>query len=147
MQKSGCLIAIGIVLLIMRAASAADRVSVQLLEERSVAFPTTRPATPPASSLEDEKPALSVETIIDSNRAFLAECIVDGKTIHLSGTATPASDGACQVNVNFSCGKPSDLEQVQSAILIRPGEQNQIGGFSGGGKSTRVMLEIKHEQK
>jgi hypothetical protein len=143
-----------LVLLCTALASAGDRVRVQLLQGPGIAFPTTRPATPrrastrptttPAEVLKDAKAAVCIETDVNSDGSFFAECIVGDKTIHLSGTVTPDSDGTCRVALDFSCRDSHwELESVGGTILVAPDRRQDMGCASDSdGKANLMTLEL-----
>jgi hypothetical protein len=124
-------------------ASAADIVSVRLVESPSIVFSTTQPARAPTTVPSDAKTALLLETRIAEDGSFLAECVVDGKTVHVAGKVIAGHDGKDVTQLAFSVREANDSTNVNTDVTVQPGKQMIIAGVSTG-TAQLVVLEIRH---
>ena len=144
MFKMVCAVSLLMVVSTNTFAIAGDVVEVRVLVDDRP-NPDGKGPTGPASvdPPKDAKVLLSIESRAGADGKIHAKCVIDGKTIRLTGRVTANQDGTRRVSIDFSQQGIVGRQRTSTTLMLVPDQQRVIGNLSGREGDRLIAVRLK----
>jgi hypothetical protein len=144
MFKVVCAVSLLVVVATSRVAVAGDIVEVRVLVDDRPNTDGKGPTGPaPVDPPKDAKLILSIESLAAADGALHARCVINGKTIRLTGRVTANQDGTRRVAIEFSQRGNVGRQKVSTTLMLVPDQQRVIGNLTGSDGARLVTVRLK----